>query len=76
MYVDFVDNKHILLRGGLVMANTEPVFIIDEDAYIPTETYGWCISKRCYENGYLADGLCMKCWDKKAEKRIPKNKKI
>ncbi len=58
------------------MPNTEPVFIIDEDAYIPTETYGWCEGKKCYEKDYLADGLCVKCWDKQAEKRIPKVKPV
>ena len=56
------------------MPNKDAYIIIDEDAYIPTETYGWCIGKKCYENGYLADGLCVKCWDKQAEKRIPKTK--
>ena len=59
------------------MANTEPLFIIDEDAHIPIESYGWCEGKKgkCYTQDYLADGLCISCWDKKAEKRIPKTEK-
>lgn len=36
---------------------------------IPKESCGRCISKkrdgkRCKRSGILADGLCMKCWDK------------
>ena len=60
------------------MPNTKPLFTVDEDAYIPIESYGWCEGKRnkCVEYGSLADGLCMKCWDKKAEKRLYKTKKI
>ena len=48
---------------------------VEENVYLPTESYGWCEGKKgkCLENGYLADGLCVKCWDKKMEKRVPKN---
>jgi len=36
---------------------------------MPKESYGRCIAiakdeKRCSRKGLLADGLCMKCWDK------------
>lgn len=47
-------------KGSKLNVETYPV---DENAYIPTETYGWCEGNKCYEHGYLADGLCIECWD-------------
>ena len=48
-------------KGPKLNVATYPV---DEDAYIPEETYGYCITKDCMEVDWLADGYCMSCWDK------------
>lgn len=36
---------------------------VDEDAYLPTESFGWCKVTGCMVEDYLADGYCVKCWD-------------
>lgn len=40
------------------------VFIIN----MPKETIGTC--KKCANSGFLADNLCIKCWDRAADNVI------
>ncbi len=58
---------------------------VDEDAYFPVWSYGYCVGKfrkrpkpKCPDEYYgdLADGLCMKCWDKWTSQRESLHKKL
>ena len=50
--------------------NTIPKWEVEkvEDVHLPTESFGWCIRARCKGQGWLADGLCQKCWDRTAKR--------
>lgn len=44
-----------------------PIF----EGSLPKESYGYC--HKCYKEAELGNGLCVKCWDSKGQKKVSAN---
>ena len=71
-------------RNAIGHVDPEGSLRIRDDVILPDQSYGRCVKiknngETCSEIGYLATGLCVKCWDRTLdqshEKLIAKNER-
>ena len=66
-------------RKAIGHVDPEGSLRVRDDVILPDQSYGPCIKDTCSEIGYLATGLCVKCWDRTLdqshEKLIAKNER-